>query len=205
MNHIFFILCWWTFRLPPCCGYCEQCCSEHWGACIFPDHVFLQIYAQESYGSSVYNFFKNLHTVLHSTMNLNLPGSSMVGAPQLGKWSCLSRLHHQLFTVPASGCPQLLAQTQGRHLRLAKPRSYDHSLTTRVTVNTKYLAMLVPIMAGGLWLTWRFIQQRTHHTAGISMELKWWATKTNGRHWLQASNKAIIEGYGLNVCVPPNS
>ena len=27
-------LCWWTFRLLPCLGYCKQCCSEHWGACI---------------------------------------------------------------------------------------------------------------------------------------------------------------------------
>ena len=28
-------LCWWTFRLLPCPGYCKQCCNEHWGAWIF--------------------------------------------------------------------------------------------------------------------------------------------------------------------------
>ena len=122
--------------MPPWCGYCKQCCNEHWGACIFSDHVFLQIYGQESYGSSVCNFLRNLCTVLHSTMNLNLSGSSTAGTPKLGKRSRYSCLQHQFSTVPASGCPQLLAQTQGRHLRLAKPRSYDHSLTTRVTVNT---------------------------------------------------------------------
>ena len=25
----------WTFSFLPCPGYCEQCCSEHWDACIF--------------------------------------------------------------------------------------------------------------------------------------------------------------------------
>ena len=38
---------WWTFRLLPCLGYCKQCWDEHWGACIFPDNVFLQIHAHE--------------------------------------------------------------------------------------------------------------------------------------------------------------
>ena len=28
-------ICRWTFRLFPCLGYCEWCCNEHWGACIF--------------------------------------------------------------------------------------------------------------------------------------------------------------------------
>ena len=40
-------LCWWTFKLLPCLGYCKQCCNEHWSACIFSDHVFLWIHAQE--------------------------------------------------------------------------------------------------------------------------------------------------------------
>ena len=38
---------WWTFRLFPCLGYCKQCFSELWGACIFQNYCFLQIYAQE--------------------------------------------------------------------------------------------------------------------------------------------------------------
>ena len=29
------------FRLLPYLGYCEQCCNEHWGACILLDFVFL--------------------------------------------------------------------------------------------------------------------------------------------------------------------
>ena len=40
-------LCWWIFRLLPCLGYCKQCCNEHWGAYIFSNYGFLQIYAQE--------------------------------------------------------------------------------------------------------------------------------------------------------------
>ena len=39
--------CQWIFRLLPCPGCCKQCFSEHWGACILLDHVFLQICAQE--------------------------------------------------------------------------------------------------------------------------------------------------------------
>ena len=35
MYHTFFIhSCQWTFRSLPCFGYCNQCCNEHWGACI---------------------------------------------------------------------------------------------------------------------------------------------------------------------------
>ena len=38
-------LCWWTFRLFPCFGYCKQCCNEHWGTCIFSGTCFpLYIY-----------------------------------------------------------------------------------------------------------------------------------------------------------------
>ena len=40
-------LCWWTLRLLPYPGYCIQYCSEHWGACIFLNYGFLQIYAQK--------------------------------------------------------------------------------------------------------------------------------------------------------------
>ena len=40
-------LCQQTFRLHPCLGYCNQCFSEHWGACILLGLVFLWIYTQE--------------------------------------------------------------------------------------------------------------------------------------------------------------
>jgi len=41
------IICRWTFGLFPCLGYCEQCCNEHAGACVFFKESFVWIYAQE--------------------------------------------------------------------------------------------------------------------------------------------------------------
>ena len=34
------VLCWWTFRLSPCLGYCKHRCSEHWGACSLLEPCF---------------------------------------------------------------------------------------------------------------------------------------------------------------------
>ena len=63
-------LYWWTFRLLPHVGYCKQCCNEHWGASIFLDHVFSGYMPgmglQGHMVSFIFNFIKNLHTVLHS-------------------------------------------------------------------------------------------------------------------------------------------
>ena len=51
---LYLFLCWWTFRLFPCLGYCKQSCNEYWGVWLFSDNVFLWIYAQSgiawSYG-----------------------------------------------------------------------------------------------------------------------------------------------------------
>ena len=41
------ITSWSSFGLFPCLGYCEQCCSEHAGACVFFKESFVRIYAQE--------------------------------------------------------------------------------------------------------------------------------------------------------------
>ena len=41
------LICQWTFRLFPCLDYCEYCCNEHSGACIFLSESSVQIYAQE--------------------------------------------------------------------------------------------------------------------------------------------------------------
>ena len=41
------VICWWTFRLLPCLGYCGQCCNEHVGACVFFKESFVRIYSQE--------------------------------------------------------------------------------------------------------------------------------------------------------------
>jgi len=38
---LFFQSFLYGFRLLPCLGSCKQCCSEHWGACVLLDLVFL--------------------------------------------------------------------------------------------------------------------------------------------------------------------
>ena len=67
---IYPFVCRWTFSLFLCLGYCEKCCSEHWGVCIFSNYCFLWIYAQEwdwrITCNSIFSFLRNLHTVLHS-------------------------------------------------------------------------------------------------------------------------------------------
>ena len=40
-------ICWWSFKLFPCLGYCEQCCNEHRSSCIFLNDSFVCIYIQE--------------------------------------------------------------------------------------------------------------------------------------------------------------
>ena len=41
-------ICQWTFSFFfPCLGYCEYCCYEYRGACIFLNQSFVQIYVQE--------------------------------------------------------------------------------------------------------------------------------------------------------------
>ena len=62
-------ICRWTSRLHPCPGYCKQCCNEHWGTHVsqfwFPWSVSPAV-GLMGYGSSIYSFLKNFHTVLHS-------------------------------------------------------------------------------------------------------------------------------------------
>ena len=39
-------VCQWTSRLLPCPSYCNQCGTEHWGACVSFSFGFLGVYAQ---------------------------------------------------------------------------------------------------------------------------------------------------------------
>ena len=42
------VICRWTFRLFPCLHYCELCCSEHRGSCIFWS-IVLYIYRPKNH------------------------------------------------------------------------------------------------------------------------------------------------------------
>ena len=62
--------CWWILRLLPCLSYWKQHCIKYWGACIFLNHVFLWVNAEEwnckiTYGRSIFCFLRNIYTVLH--------------------------------------------------------------------------------------------------------------------------------------------
>ena len=70
VSHLDPFLCSWVFRLLPCPGYCKQCCSEHWGACIFSNYGFSpDIHPGmklQDHMVTDFSFLRNLRTVLLS-------------------------------------------------------------------------------------------------------------------------------------------
>ena len=70
LNLLYPFLCWWTFRLLPCLGYCKWCCSSFQVMVSFQHMVFsgyvLRSGIAGSCGGSTFHFLGNLHTVLHS-------------------------------------------------------------------------------------------------------------------------------------------
>ena len=53
-------ICWWTFCLFACLGYCKYCCSARLPVCAFPILVFLGFRpisgSAASFGSSIFTF-----------------------------------------------------------------------------------------------------------------------------------------------------
>ena len=94
----------WAPRLLPYLGYCKQCCSEHWGACIFSNYGFLQTYAQEwdwwIIWQLYFQFFKDsLYYSPQWLHQLTLPpvyGFAQAYLPRRGPFSPHS-LQHLLF------------------------------------------------------------------------------------------------------------
>ena len=59
-------ICQWTFRLLPCLGYCEECCYEYKGPCIFLNYCFVWVYPGVGFlDHMAYCFLRNLHNVFH--------------------------------------------------------------------------------------------------------------------------------------------
>ena len=85
LHYLFF--CWWKFRLLPCLCYYKLHCNGHWDAYVLSDHLFLQVYAQESgiarsHGSYISSFLRKLHIILYNSC-IDLHRHSVGGFPSL--------------------------------------------------------------------------------------------------------------------------
>ena len=111
---------WWTCRLFPCLGYCQQCFNEHWGACIFSNYVFLWIYAQVwdwgLYDNSSFSFLGT--SILFSiVVPIYIPTNSVGGFLFLHILSCVNLWVHRVRRGWRQGSRG--SQTAAQHLLLA--------------------------------------------------------------------------------------
>ena len=73
--HLYSFLCQSTFRLLPCLGYCKQFYSDYWGVSFSYGFSGSMSYSgiAGSYGSYVFNFLRNTHTVLQWLYQFTFP------------------------------------------------------------------------------------------------------------------------------------
>ena len=67
---LYSFICQCVSGLLPCPSCCKQCCSEHWGTCVFFNYVFSGYLPSSgivgSYSTFIPRYLRNLHTVLCS-------------------------------------------------------------------------------------------------------------------------------------------
>ena len=71
MHLLYPLICWWTFSLFPCLGYCRLCCYKHRGAwmfsrCSFIPYICLGMQLLDHTESLLFVFLRKFHTVFHN-------------------------------------------------------------------------------------------------------------------------------------------
>ena len=91
--YLYPFICWWTFKLLPCFGYCKQYCCEHWDVCVF--FVFSWYIASSesavSYGHFIFSFWGTSILFSMLAIPIYIPTNSVEGLP-LGYYRLLSRV-----------------------------------------------------------------------------------------------------------------